>query len=127
MSLSDYNRNAHVAWETRGTAMPAAPSGHYVQLHTGDPGRSGTANVAALSTRQAAAFAGTPASGSISNSADIVWNSGFAAETITHASVWDAATSGNCLRYGALNAPITTTASASSLTIAAGQLTFSDS
>ena len=56
-----------------------------------------------------------------------MWNTGFANETITYASVWDAATGGNCLRYGQLTAPVTTTTSASTLTIAAGQLVFTDS
>ena len=39
-----------------------APAALYIQIHTGDPGASGTANVSAVTTRQAVTF-GAPASG----------------------------------------------------------------
>jgi hypothetical protein len=79
----------------------------YVQLHTGDPGSAGTANVSAVTTRQQASF-NAPSAGSMTLSS----LSGFsmtATETITHISLWDASTSGNFIRSIALSAskPVT--------------------
>lgn len=70
----------------------------YLQLHTiaGDPGASGTANVSALTTRNAITWA-TASGGSMSLSS-IGSYTMTATETIRYVSIWDAATSGNFLQ-----------------------------
>ena len=85
---------------------PATP---YVQLHTGDPGAAGTANVAVVggtdpAPRKAAAF-GVPGNHPsnierrVVSTAEIEWlsNEIDPGQTITHFSIWSAATSGDCL------------------------------
>lgn len=82
----------------RGTTYTGVTA--YVQLHTGDPGASGTANVSAVTTRNAVTFA-APSAGSMALSSV----SGFSmttTETISHISLWDASTSGNFIRSAAL-------------------------
>jgi len=77
-----------------------APAGTYIELHTADPGAAGTSNPSAVTTRQSATF--SAASGgaiALSNSPSFTMT---ATETITHISVWDAATSGNFLWSAAL-------------------------
>lgn len=84
----------------RGTAF-TPPSGIYIQLHIGDPGAAGTANVAAVTTRSLAAFAAA-ASGAIAlTGTNPSWTM-TATETISHISVWDASTAGNFLWSAAL-------------------------
>lgn len=75
-----------------GTALPATL---YIQLHTGNPGTNGTANVATTSTREG--FSRTPAvSGVVTNSTEIQWLNVPATETITHISIWGSASGGIC-------------------------------
>lgn len=68
----------------------------FVQLHTGDPGASGTANVSSVTTRPALNF-GAAASGSQSAVATLpswaTW-AGTNGEVITHISVWGASSGG---------------------------------
>lgn len=67
----------------------------YVQLHTGDPGASGTANVSGTTTRPAMTLAAA-AGGSRSASTQPSWSSwASGAETISHLSLWSAASAGN--------------------------------
>lgn len=69
----------------------------YVQLHTGDPGAAGTANVSSVTTRPAVTFSAAVA-GSMAASNQPAWNDwGGATETITHISLWDAPTAGTFL------------------------------
>jgi len=75
----------------------------YLQLHTGDPGEDGTSNAASETSRQAATFAAA-SGGSMATSATAEWTSVAATETYSHWSLWDAASSGNCLWTGALSA-----------------------
>lgn len=58
-----------------------------VQLHTGAPGASGTANQFGDTTRQVLAWAAA-ASGEKSSSNTATWSSVSAAGTVTHVSVW---------------------------------------
>lgn len=76
----------------------------YVQLHTGDPGASGTAHIAST-TRQQATF--TTASGGVASLATpISWvNWSDDAATITHVTTWSASSSGSFKRSGALVTP----------------------
>lgn len=76
----------------------------YVQLHTGDPGASGTTLPSAETTRKAITWAGAASAGSKSMSGTLSWASWTAgSETISHVSLWDASTSGNFLWSGALS------------------------
>ncbi|WP_326646061.1 hypothetical protein OG884_15530 [Streptosporangium sp. NBC_01755] len=83
----------------RGTNY-TAPSGVFVKLHTGDPGAAGTANASAVTTRNQAAWA-APSAGSMTLSS-LAGYSMTATETITHVSLWDAASGGNFLESAAL-------------------------
>jgi hypothetical protein len=70
-----------------------APAAITLQLHTGDPGASGTANVSVgdatkVAITHAAASAGSMA---ISGTAPVFTNAG-TSETITHVSYWNSAT-----------------------------------
>lgn len=87
-----------------------APSGLYVALHTGDPGSSGTANAAGVTTREAMTL-GTAASGSIAANGTLPswtsWPGGSTGEVITDISIWDASTSGNFLDSIQLSSSVT--------------------
>lgn len=72
-----------------------APASLYVQLHTGDPGASGTSNVSVGSTtrnavQQAAASAGAQAN----STPPSAWTNGGTSETLTHISIWSASSAG---------------------------------
>jgi len=108
MSFSNYLENEILDHVFRGVAY-SPPSSIYVKLHTGNPGENGTSNAAGETTRKQATF-GTASGGTISNNADIEWTNVSNTETITHISLWDHATSGNCLGYGALTTPRALTA-----------------
>jgi hypothetical protein len=88
-NLSTYGANAILD----GTAMPATL---YAQQHTGNPTAAGTANVASETSRKS--FTRTAASGgACSNAAVIEWlNDNGSGETITHITLWDASSAGNC-------------------------------
>lgn len=85
---------------------PATP---YVQLHTGDPGAAGTANVAVVDStdpapRKAVAFSAPGNHPSnielrVVSTAEMEWlsNEIDPGQTITHFSIWSAATGGDCL------------------------------
>jgi hypothetical protein len=85
----------------RGTSW-TAPTGLYVKLHTGDPGASAASNASTVTTRNqltlSAASSGSAALSSLSS------YSMTGTETISHVSVWDAASSGNFLFSAALSA-----------------------
>lgn len=70
----------------------------YFQVHTGDPGSAGTANISVGSTTRVAASYAAPSAGSMSQTgASPVWTNGGATEILTHASAWSALTSGTFL------------------------------
>ena len=75
----------------------------YIQMHTGDPGASGTSNVADMSDRTAADLQDA-ASGVRSLAAPVEWPGGAMwagpAQTVTHVSAWTAAT-GGAFRFSA--------------------------
>jgi hypothetical protein len=76
-----------------------APAGNFVQLHTADPGVAGTTAVSAFgSTGRKTLTFNTASAGAVASSNApqwATWASG--TETITHISVWDAASTGNFL------------------------------
>ncbi|UXE04407.1 hypothetical protein SEA_FUNSIZED_36 [Mycobacterium phage Funsized] len=71
------------------------PSVVYFRGHVGDPGATGVANPSAQTTRYAVSWTAA-ASGLIvmTGTPELTLN---ATETITHGSLWDAASGGNCL------------------------------
>lgn len=80
-----------------------APSNTYVQLHTGDPGSAGTANVVSPDPTRKLITWSAAASGSKAMSGTLSWTSwASGTETLTHISVWDASSAGNFLFSGAL-------------------------
>lgn len=116
MSVSNYLENKIITDNISNAAK-------YVALHTADPTDTGTVAEVSTSgvTRLSATFS-APSNGVTSNSADIVWTGLTYAGTITHVSLWDASTAGNCLWTGALTAS-KTLASGDELKIASGALT----
>jgi hypothetical protein len=97
----------------------------YVQLHDGDPGSAGTANVADETTRLEASW-DTPAAGSVATDTDLEWTDvtvSSGTQDYTHFTVWDAATSGNFGFSGTVTAnPVS---DSDNFTIPAGDLTAS--
>lgn len=78
-----------------GTAF-TAPAGFWVQLHTGDPGAAGTANVSSVTTRQqvtAANFNAASGGSKATVANPVQWtNWAGSSEKITHVSFWSEAT-----------------------------------
>lgn len=69
----------------------------YAQLHTGDPGAAGTANVAQQTARQQPAFGTASTSGATTSkttTAATAWTGAPASETYTAVSFWSAASGG---------------------------------
>ncbi|MFE7727397.1 hypothetical protein ACFU5D_16580 [Streptomyces anthocyanicus] len=81
-------------------------AGTFAQLHTGDPGAAGTANVSAGSTtRNSFTFAASSSGSALALSgAPAAWTNGGTSETLTHISVWSAASGGTFLFSVALTA-----------------------
>lgn len=89
-------------------ALGTRPTAWHVAMHTGAPGLDGAANEAAYTgyARVAATFvADQPVAGQawrVRNNADLSFPATDAAVTVTHITVFDAATGGNCLAVFAL-------------------------
>jgi hypothetical protein len=79
------------------------PSAWYVALHTASPGNEGASNEVSGGgyARQNCTAWTTPASGANSNNAEIQFTL-MPAVTVTHFSVWSAASGGTCMWTGAL-------------------------
>lgn len=77
------------------TTLTTSTNSSYVQLHTGDPGSSGTANVSSVTTREAVTW-GSVSAGEVAASNEPEWTSwaGTSPETDTDLSFWTASTSG---------------------------------
>lgn len=93
MSVSNYGENLLL------TALPNSP---YVKLHKGDPGEEGLLNAATETTRKQVTLAAASGGARKSNTAP-EWTGLAAKETVTHWSLWDAASGGNCLWTGAFS------------------------
>lgn len=87
------------------------PAGFFVKLHTGDPGASGTSNVAGETTRKSVTFSAA-SGGAITNSASLDWTSVSTTETYSHVSFWDTVgpAGGTFLGSDNLNTPRSVTA-----------------
>jgi hypothetical protein len=72
-----------------------APATLFDQLHTGDPGASGTANVSSTTARQSVVW-GAPASNSMAQSTTPSWTSwaGTNGESVAGVSTWSASSAG---------------------------------
>ena len=106
-AFSNYMEDAITAW-INGTTFPSAPTNTYVQLYSQDPTDEGSAT-GALYTRISVASGGwtrgTGGAGTLSNTnAIIMQESAGSSATASHFAVFDAATDGNLLFYGALSA-----------------------
>lgn len=108
MSISNY-AELKILDHTTGRAAWTAPTTVYLKLHTGDPGEDGTSNAAAETSRQSVSWSAA-ASGSIGSSATVSWTNVSTTETYSHWSLWDNATTGNCLWTGSLSSSAAVTA-----------------
>lgn len=102
-------------------AILSAYDGHWIQLHVGDPGAAGTANVAGNATRKQISL-GTPSGGAVSNDTAISWSSGEVDtdEDYTHFSLWTAQAAGTFVRSGTMTA--NAVATGDTFTIPIGEL-----
>jgi hypothetical protein len=98
MSISNYAENKLLD-TIGGTSFSVTTA--YLQLHLGDPGEDCTANAATETTRKSVSFSAA-SSGSMASSATVEWTNVAATETVSHWSLWDAASAGNALWSGAL-------------------------
>jgi hypothetical protein len=107
LGLSATVANDFLEWIFNASAMATAPANIYIQLHTADPGASGTTAVAGNATRKdLTAAMGTAASGAITNTAAITWTTGEVdtSEDYTHWALFDASSAGNFLLSGTMTA-----------------------
>lgn len=107
LGLSATVANDFLEWIFNASATATAPANVWIQLHTGDPGASGTANVAGNATRKdLTSSMGTASGGAISSNAAITWSTGEVdtSEDYTHWALFDASTSGNFLCSGTITA-----------------------
>lgn len=90
-----------------GGAAYSAVAGTYVQLHTGDPGAAGTSNISVGSTtRNSFVFSSSSSGSGLSLSTPpSAWTNGGTSETLTHISVWTAASAGSFVVSVALTTP----------------------
>lgn len=131
--LADYSETEIRDWISQGVDPDTAPGTLYVALHAGTPGDDGSTNeVSAGDYSREGVTTGTgwdtPTTSSFENAATVSltatannWGS------ITHATLWDASTNGNCLAILPLDASVTVDGSSTDETIefAAGDLSFS--
>jgi hypothetical protein len=122
-ALSNYAESLAIRWLFDDVAV-TRPTAWYVALHTADPTDVG--NVGELSgngyARQAATFT-EDTNGLVDNDADITFGPNTTTNwgSVSHVSVWDAVTVGNCLAKGALSSSVTINVN-DSLKIAIGEM-----
>lgn len=121
MSISNYAEDAIINAIFNNVALQKA--NRYVKLHIGDPGEAGTSNAAGETTRKSVTGAAS-SSGQFTSVNDLAWTNVSTSETITHISIWDDPTAGNCLWTGALTASKALVAG-DTFTIPTGSLTVS--
>lgn len=103
MSAANFTESEWMKWAFTTTAMGTRPTAWYVGLHTADPGDTGASELTDSGySRQSVTFTQTDNQVTSSNSQTfpaIV----DASVSIGYVSIWDAATTGNCLWTGALS------------------------
>lgn len=98
-----------------------APTALWLQLHVGDPGAAGTANVATENTRKDITSSFSSASGgAVTNDVAITWTGVSGTEDYTHWSMWSASSAGTFYISGTITANAVTTGD--TFTIPAGDL-----
>ncbi len=101
--FSNYSEAEIMKYLFTAESMGTRPTTWYVALHTADPTEDGS--VAEVTdagyARESVAF--TRTLGEVDNDAAVTFGVAVVAYTVTHVSVWDAVTAGNCLAKGALN------------------------
>jgi len=106
--LTDFAENLMLEWLL--TANSATrPTAWYVALHTAAPSDSAPSTGELSGNGYARqALASTVVGATADNDSDIVFGPNITSDwgTVTHASIWDALTTGNCLFHGALDAPV---------------------
>lgn len=107
LGMSQYLANN--LFDAIGNATNFSVTTCYIQLHTADPGGSGTTAVATENTRKSISFAAA-ASGLITSDADIDWTNVAGTETYSHYAVFDALTVGNFLWSDTLVSSVAVTA-----------------
>lgn len=122
-AFSNYAENLVLDWIfTTGSAT--RPTTWYVGLHTADPTEAGSTGELSGNgyARQSVTFAAA-SSGATSNSGTLTFGPNTSSNwgTVSHISVWDASTAGNCLAYGALSSSVAISVG-DSLVISAGNL-----
>lgn len=103
MNLTNYLENKLADHVLRNVAY-VSPTNVYVALHTANPTEAG--NVAEISQAgysRKLLTVGAPVDGISKSTTDLSWDIS-ADVTITHITIWDAATAGNPLFYGPLSA-----------------------
>jgi len=103
-----------------------APTAIWIQLHTGDPGSAGTANVATETTRKDVTSSFSAASGgAVTNDVAVTWTSVAGSEDFTHWSLWSASTSGTFYLSGTVTANAVTAGDTFTLPVGDIDLTLS--
>jgi hypothetical protein len=122
LSKTNHAETAVIDWLLGGSA-PTRPSARYLALHTASPGEDGSAGELSGNgyARQAATFAAASGGTTTNTSAHSFTADGADWGLVTHFSIWDAASLGNCLYAGALSTA-RTIADGDSATVAAGAL-----
>ena len=100
VGLSTVNMANAMLNGVRNTSFAIAAT--YIQLHVGDPGASGTANLSAVTTRQSATFNAASSGALALTAAPSAWSM-TTSETISYISVWSASTSGTFYWSAALS------------------------
>jgi len=108
--LTDYTETQFRDWMSQGTDPDTAPSSLYVGLHTSDPGDSpdGSTEVSATDYSRVQVTAGsgwgTPQNNTFENANEVSFGTATSSwGTVTHVSLWDGSSGGNCLAAFALN------------------------
>jgi hypothetical protein len=125
--LTGYLGNKILRW-IDGTAMPTAPTAVYVGLHNGNPKTSGVEVTTTIDAtgRKACGFA-TLASGVdhlLTSDADVDFGLADAGASVSHYSLWDAASSGNMLASRAVSGGPIAVAVGAAVKFLAGAITF---
>jgi hypothetical protein len=125
-ALSNFAESLAIRWLFDDVAV-TRPTTWFVALHTADPGETGATGELSGNgyARQSATFT-EDTNGLVDNDADINFGPNITTPwgTVTHVSVWDASSAGNCLAKGALSSSVAIAVN-DSLKIAAGALDIS--
>jgi len=117
VGLSAYLANKYL--DAVGNATSFSVATPYIKLHVADPGTAGTANPAVETTRKLASFSAATG-GILTSDADTTWTNIAGTETVFFFTTWDAATAGNFLFSGVVDANAYT--AGDTFTISSGSL-----